>query len=199
MKKIILEIIESYEKRISAVSKIIEGSRDLIESYREHRVVMLDELRNNLAHAESLRKKDFDNMMSQILSLHKVREEEVKIILEKCVEDHRNMAEELRTMLDKKREEPQEEGQERLSRFRLMFEKIKQEQAEREKEVRQILGRFQSEQCNFMEVMNYLLRKGKNVRTQEVKSAVQNLSPGNVTKKQSCVNFKKKENHYVGR
>ncbi|MBU0490193.1 MAG: hypothetical protein KKD31_19815 [Bacteroidetes bacterium] len=195
MKKIILEIIGSYEKRISAVSKIIEGSRDLIESYREHRVVMLDELRSNLAHAESLRKKDFDNMMSQIRSLHKVREEEVKMILKKCVEDHRNMAEELRTLLEEKRRERQEEEQERLFRFRLMFEKIKKEQAEREKEVRKILGRFQSEQYNFMEVMNYLLRKGKNVRTQELKSAVQNLSSGNYYPN----NIKKKENYYVGR
>jgi len=120
-------------------------------------------------------------------------------MLHKYVENHRSMAKELRTLFGENKNKRYHEEQKRLLQFRMKLEQIKKEQEEREKEVRKILGRFQNEQDNFTEVINKLLSKGKDIRTQEVKFAVQNLSPGNVTKKQSRVNFKKKENHYVSR
>jgi len=179
MRKMILEIIDSYEKRIKSVSEIIEGAHDLMENFREQRKIMLEELRSNLAHSESLRKKDFDRIMSIIRLQHKEREAEVKSRLRNFLAAHNHMAEELRAQFDGDDSKQQNTEQDRLNRFHLSFEQIKKEQENREIEVRKILGRFQFEQKSFIETMDDLLKKGQTISTHELKCAIQVLSPKN--------------------
>jgi len=176
MRKIILEIIESYEKRINAVSDIIESAHLLVERFREKRIVMLEELRRNLAHSESLRKTDFDRIMSVIQLRHKERETEVKMMLQNFIEAHKRMAEELRTQFDRDNRKRQNTKKERLDEFHLRFEQTKKEQERREIEVKTILGRFQNEQKCFTEMIDDLLKKGQTISTHEVKCVVQNLT-----------------------
>ncbi|MCF7740936.1 MAG: hypothetical protein K9N00_03985 [Candidatus Marinimicrobia bacterium] len=190
MKKIIFEIIRSYENRIIEISKIIEGSNDLISRYREQRLEILNDLKDNLAHAVSLRKKDFEEIMAEIRMLHKKREKEVKKILDQCINNHRNMAEELRSLLEEKVSESEEQAH--ISRFRLIFKKIRKKQEKREKEVKEILERFKREQLDFMDVMHSLLEKGENIQIPEVKSAVKNLSLNG-----QYSNDNNKEDYYV--
>jgi len=178
MRKMILEIIDSYEKRIKAVSEIIEGAHDLMENFRKQRQVMLEELRSNLAHSESLREKDFDRIMSIIRLQHKEREAEVKSRLRNFLAAHNHMAEELRAQFDGDDSKQQNTEQDRLNRFHLNFEQIKKEQENREIEVRKILGRFQFEQMSFIETIDDLLKKGRHISTQEVKCVVRDLSQG---------------------
>lgn len=176
MRKIILEIIESYEKRINAVSDIIESAHLLVERFREKRIVMLEELQRNLAHSESLRKTDFDRIMSVIQLRHKERETEVKMMLQNFIEAHKRMAEELRTQFDRDNRKRQNTKKERLDEFHLRFEQTKKEQERREIEVKTILGRFQNEQKCFTEMIDDLLKKGQTISTHEVKCVVQNLT-----------------------
>jgi len=176
MQKIILEIIESYEKRINAVSDIIESAHLLVERFREKRIVMLEELQRNLAHSESLRKTDFDRIMSVIQLRHKERETEVKMMLQNFIEAHKRMAEELRTQFDRDNRKRQNTEKERLDEFHLRFEQTKKEQERREIEVKTILGRFQNEQKCFTEMIDDLLKKGQTISTHEVKCVVQNLT-----------------------
>lgn len=176
MRKIILEIIESYEKRINAVSDIIESAHLLVERFREKRIVMLEELQRNLAHSESLRKTDFDRIMSVIQLRHKERETEVKMMLQNFIEAHKRMAEELRTQFDRDNRKRQNTEKERLDEFHLRFEQTKKEQERREIEVKTILGRFQNEQKCFTEMIDDLLKKGQTISTHEVKCVVQNLT-----------------------
>jgi len=189
MRKIILEIIDSYEKRIKSVSEIIEGTHDLMENFREQRKVMLEELRSNLAHSEFLRKKDFDRIMSMIRLQHKEREAEVKSMLRNFIEAHKRMAEELRAQFNSDNQKRQNTEQERLNRFHLSFEQIKKEQEQKETEVRKILDRFRNEQKNFTETIDNLLKKGRNISTLEVKCVVHDLYLGDHNHQQQPINI----------
>lgn len=197
MRKMILEIIDSYEKRIKAVSEIIEGAHDLIENFRERRKVMLEELRSNLAHSEFLRKKDFDEILSLIHLRHKEREDEVRAMLRNYLDEHKHMANVLRAQLEGDNETRRDMEQERIHQFRLRFEQIKKEQEMREIEVKMIMGRYLSEQNGFTEVINDLLKKGQAISTHELKCAIQVLSLNKLNSQHNLVNINKKENSYV--
>lgn len=178
MKQMILEIIDSYESRIRIVNDIIEGSQELIDNYRRERESTSHELRDNLAHSESLRKKDFDKMMTRIYSRHDERERELKAMLHRYVQEHQDMATKLRSLLENPGEYGQIDEQERLAEFRSTFEQVRKEQKEREKEVREILAKYEYEQSDYFEVMNSLLNKGRDIRLPDVKRALQDFSFG---------------------
>jgi len=193
MRKIILEIIDSYEKRIKSVSEIIEGTHDLMENFRERRKVMLEELRSNLAYSEFLRKKDFDRIMSIIRLQHKEREAEVRSMLRDFIETHKRMAGELRAQFNSDNQKRPNTDQERLNRFHLSFEQIKKEQEQKETEVRKILDRFRNEQKNFTETIDNLLKKGRNISTLEVKCVVHDLYLGDHNHHQQPININRGE------
>jgi len=188
MREIILEIIESYEKRINTVGDIIESAHLLIDKFREQRIAMLEELRCNLAHAESLRKTDFDKIMSEIRRQHKERETEVKVMLQNSIEAHKRMAKELRAQFNRDNQSQQKTEQERLQRFHLSFEQIKKDQEMKEMEVRKILERYQFEQKSFTETIDDLLKKGRNITTHEVKCVARALSFLDTNQRQNTIN-----------
>ena len=81
-------IISSYEDRIAGVQSIFDTTHELIEGFqdsfldtKQEREKLKAELRENLAKSESLRKKDFDNMMQGILSAQEKKEKEVRDLL----------------------------------------------------------------------------------------------------------------------
>lgn len=199
MRKMIVEIIDSYEKRIKAVSEIIESTHNLLENFREQRQEMLEELRSNLAHSESLRKTDFNRMMINVRLRYKEREIEVKGILQNFIAAHKHMAAELRAQFNGGNNKRQNTERERLNRFHLSFEQIKREQEKNEIEVRKILDRFQNEQKNFTETIDDLLKKGRHISTQELKCVVHNLTNGNYSHQREANNNKMKENRHVNK
>ena len=67
MRKLTEEIVSSYESRISAVCTIIDNTHQMLDDFREKRSAMSTQLRETLAKEDSLRKKDFDIMMKEIL------------------------------------------------------------------------------------------------------------------------------------
>lgn len=195
MKDMILEIIDSYERRILIVNEIIEGSQELIDNYRSQRESMSEELRDNLARAQSLRRKDFDRMMNHISDHHNEREGEVREMLRRYVKEHQQMVISLRSLLSDGQKNGASAENEGLKKLRGTFEKIKKEQAERELEVKEILATYQFEQDSYAEIMNSLLRKGGEVRIPEVKAAVQNISLRNIKNQNRHLNLKKEVHH----
>ena len=88
LKSLTENIISSYESRIQSIEGIFDTTHQLLEGFQEsfldtkqEREKLSAELRENLVKNESLRRKDFDNMMQGILSTQDEREKEVRYIL----------------------------------------------------------------------------------------------------------------------
>lgn len=125
--KIAKDIVASYEARIKVVQATVEDTKRLLEEFREKRERMGQELKEALAKHESLRKKDFDEMMGDILITQSEREESVKKMLADFQDEEMKVVEGLREMLKK--------GEKlRLKDFKKTLVKIREEQEIREKE-----------------------------------------------------------------
>lgn len=178
----ILDIIESYEKQIRIVNDILESSQDLIDSYRQHRKATSKRVRDSLARSQSLRKKDFDRMMTHVHSNHNRREEEIKIMLRNYIDQNLDLASRIRRLLQNVNSDSShnENEVEKLMNLRTQLEAIKKEQRKNEQEIRQLLQTYREEQEDFFEQMNGLLQKKRDIRLQELKHAVYHLSQENI-------------------
>lgn len=127
LKDLAKDIIASYEARVKMVGEIVEDTHRTMGEFKERRQSMSKELQVILAKCESLRKKDFDRMMTDIVTRQNEREREVKEMLESFRKEEEMVAEELRSLLKK--------GEKiRIKDFKKMMLKIKQEQEKRAKE-----------------------------------------------------------------
>ena len=132
--KIAKNIVASYEARIKIVEQIAEDTKKLLEEFRHKREKMSQELKEALAGHESLRKKDFDKMMGEILMAQSKREENVKQMLSDFQEQEMTIVKNLREMLKEKGEKL------RLKDFKKTLVKIKKEQENQQKETTDQVG-----------------------------------------------------------
>ena len=131
--KIAKDIVASYEARIKVVQATVEDTKRLLEEFREKRERMSQELKEALAKHESLRKKDFDKMIEDILITQKQREENVKVMLADFQGQEMAVVSNFREMLKK--------GEKlRLKDFKKTLAKIREEQEIRQKEVPYLIG-----------------------------------------------------------
>jgi len=142
------DIVASYEARIKVIQAIAEDTQRLLEEFRQKRERMSQELKEALAQHESLRKKDFDKMMGEILTTQSEREENVKQMLADFENNEMAVVRNLREML--KRGEKL-----RLKDFKKTLAKIREEQEIRQKETPYRIGeeltRMQSEVREMLE------------------------------------------------
>lgn len=125
--KIAKDIVASYEARIKVVQAIVEDTRKLLEEFKQKREKMCQELKTALAEHESLRKKDFDKMMEDVLLTQKEREENVKTMLADFQDRETGVMSNLREMLKR--------GDKlRLKDFKKTLAKIREEQEIRQRE-----------------------------------------------------------------
>jgi len=148
LKDIADDIIASYEARVKVVGGIIEDTHKILDEFGKKREEMSDNLREVLAKSESLRKKDFNAMMQDILLTQHKREENVKKMLADFREEEVRVAERLRELLKR--------GEElRLVDFKKTLVRIRQDQAAREANtgegVRAELATMQSEVYKMLE------------------------------------------------
>ena len=125
--KIAKDIVASYEARINVVQAIVEDTRKLLEEFRNRREKMSQGLREALSKHESLRKKDFDKMMGDIVGLQSWREENVKTMLADFEDKELQVLGSLKAMLQK--------GEKlRLKDFKVTLANIRRGQEIREQE-----------------------------------------------------------------
>jgi len=146
--KIAKDIVASYKARVKVIGAIAEDTRGLLEEFKEKREKISRELKGALAKHESLRKKDFDKMMEDILMTQKEREDNVKKMLADFQIEGTVVVRNLNEMLKK--------GEKlRLKDFKKTLAKIKQEQEERQKQtpsrIKQELKTMQSEVHTMLE------------------------------------------------
>jgi nucleoid DNA-binding protein len=127
LKNLAGDIIASYEARAKVVGGIVENTHKMMDGFKEKRGTMANELQEILAKCESLRKKDFDRMMADIVAKQNEREKEVRNMLEAFRKEEEAVAEGLKQLLKK--------GEEiRIKDFKKMMVGIRQEQEKRAKE-----------------------------------------------------------------
>lgn len=176
MKNIAEDIISSYEARIQSIGAIFDTTHQLLEGFqdsfldtKQEREKLSTELRENLVKIESLRRKDFDNMMQGILSTQDEREKEVRSILKIYLNEHKEMAVALRENLSKVKDALAKGEVQRVKEFQILIKDILARQEERKEEVNSKLKEFQKEQQQMVKRLKELLVKGSELRIKDIK------------------------------
>lgn len=175
MRKLTEEIITSYESRISAVCMIIDNTHQLLGDFREKRSAMSMQLKETLSHGKSLRKKDFDNMMKDIMESQEARENETRNLLKTYLDEQKEAAKTIRENLEKHKTDRIEGEADGINDFRKIITDIQASQKSREEEVKNMLTTFRSGHKMLAESLRSLLEKGTAVRIRDVKIMLENI------------------------
>ena len=168
MKRVAQQIVLSYESRISTVGMIIDDTHQLLEDFKTKRNEMSTKLKETLAKEGSLRKKDFDSMMEEILSHQEEREKEAKDFLKTFLEEQKEMAETIKKNLA--------DGEKvRIDDFKKMLQDIQARQKVREDEVSMRLKEFQIEHKEMASSLRSLLNRGEAIRIKDFKETTKNI------------------------
>lgn len=128
LKKIAEDIAASYDERVKIVRGIAEDTQGMLREFRERREEMAKELRDILAKSESLRKKDFNTMMEDIILRQAERENGVNQILADFRQEEEMVANQLKKLLQR--------GEKlRIKDFKKTIAHIRQDQERRSEEV----------------------------------------------------------------
>ena len=158
IKKTVEDIIAFYESRVLAIERIIEETYKMVEEFKKIREEIGPTLREDLAKSKSLRKKDFDKLMSGIYLQQSQREEEVKETLMDFLKEQKRAASELKDALV----ENELEGV-RKTKFQIR---------ERIEEVEKLLGNFRKEQTEIGANLHNFLQNNESLRIKDFKQMI---------------------------
>jgi len=162
-------IIDSYEMRVKTVGALMNQANQLLRSFQSEIEDMTASLRDNLAKSESLRKKDFDSMMSSIAQRRRQTEEEAEENLKRFRVEEEEMISRLRAIV-------LNGNRPNLNDIESIREDIMKRQKEREKKIIRALKRFQIEQEDIRVALKNLLLKGENIKIKDLKIMLKSLS-----------------------
>ena len=176
MENIVDNIVSSYETRIQSIGALFDathqvllGFQDSLLDTKQEREKLNAELRESLTKNESLRRKDFDNMMQDILLTQDEREKEVRNLLSSYLHEQKEMAQDLRENLEGFRDSLAKGEAQRVKEFQEMIKEILVKQEERKDEVTFRLKEFKKEQKMLASRLKELLAKGRDLRTKDLK------------------------------
>ena len=177
MKNIVENVISSYEARIQSIGAIFDSTHQLLEGFQDglldtrgEREKIKAELRENLAKNGSLRKKDFDNMMQDILSAQEQREKQVKSLLKNYLNEQREMANALGESLGNVKGALSKGEIRRVKEFQATITEILAKQEQRKQKVSSELKEYQKNQQEMAKRLKELLAKGRELRIKDLKS-----------------------------
>jgi len=148
---------------------LMNQANQLLRSFQLEIEDMMASLRDNLAKSESLRKKDFDSMMSSVTELRQRTEEEAEENLKRFRVEEEEMISRLRNIV-------LSGSRSSLEDIKTIKEDILKRQKEREKKIIRALKRFQIEQEDIRVALKNLLSKGENVKIKDLKNMLKSLS-----------------------
>ena len=177
MKNVIESVLSSYEMRIQSIGAIFDTTHNLLQSFQEsfldtrlERERINEQLRENLARNESLRKSDFDNMMHEILAVQDRREEQVRNLLNGYLDGQQEMASSLRSNLAKIKEALAKGETQRVKEVQTTINEVLAEQEQIKQEVVLRLNEFQEGQHEMTVRLKELLVKGSEIRLKDLRS-----------------------------
>lgn len=173
---IVDKIASSYEIGIQGIEAFLEtthqlfrGFQDLVFDTTQEREGINDQLRENLAKTGSLRRKDFDNMMSAISSQQDRQEQEVRDLSKNYLNEQTSLARQLRENLRNFREALTRGESQRAKEFQTVIRAVLATQEKRKQEVISKLKEFQRQQQEMTKTLQNLLNKGRNLRVEDLK------------------------------
>lgn len=152
-------IVELYDRIVDRVVALEEETRQTVEGFKRERGELQEKLKGKLAQGESLRKKDFDLLIRDIIEKRKQREADVVRMIERFKKEEEEMASGLRQLLDKGKEI-------RIKDFKRVLAKVRARQEERSSEVEEVAeaaSRIRKEAANVLEGF----KKGREEMTAE--------------------------------
>jgi len=167
IKTVVDNILNSYETRVKVVGKVMKETTLFLKCMSREQAEMALQLRDTLAKKESLRKRDFDYLLGDIVLRNLDEEKRVNKILENFQKEE-GMIARFRNILT---------GGEKikLSEFRVLSKEILEHLDRREKEVSEVLRNFHIEQGVFLAGLRKLAKKGDQVRTKDFKAMTEGL------------------------
>ncbi|MDP2168696.1 MAG: hypothetical protein Q8J64_10240 [Thermodesulfovibrionales bacterium] len=168
MKKFAHEIVSSYEHRIAAIGEIIDNTHRMLEEFSTSKNEMSGRLKKSLAAGESLRKKDFDIMMKDIIAGHEERQRQVKEMLRTYMEEQKDRASALKRALEEKKAI-------KAGEFKEMLRDIHAGQRKREEEITGVLRDFQKEHEEMTGSLRSLLAKRQGSRIEDFKGLLNSV------------------------
>ncbi|MGD0265037.1 MAG: hypothetical protein ABSD47_08800 [Candidatus Methylomirabilota bacterium] len=190
MVRLARELIASYEARVSSVEHIIEATHEMLEAFRSQREAMRIQLRETLARAASLRRRDFDAMMQGILVGQEERQERIKEAMRGYLREHKATAQALKEALSLRLGRTQAglaNGEaKRIETVDELLGGIVARRQQREQEVTALLAEFQREQEEIARALGGLLSNGGSLKVKEFKATLK-LIRGHSTPCTPCV------------
>jgi len=168
LKTLANSILDSYEIRVGTVNALMNQAYHFLKSFQMEVEDMIVRLRDNLARAESLRKKDFDRMISDVMDRRRQSGEEA----EQCLTLFREQEEE---MICRLRKIIVGGNRSSLEDIEAIKEDISNRQKDREKMIIKALKRFQVEQEELRLGLKKLLSKGEGVKVKDFRIMLKSL------------------------
>jgi len=170
-------IISSYEARIQSVEAFFEATGQILQDFqesllstRQEREKINNQLKENLAQNGSLRKKDFDRMMSVISSYLDESEQEVRQLSQKYLNEQTKLVRQLWKGLRNFKDALTEGQAEKVKELQTLIKKILSKQDESKIEVTSKLKELQQGQQQTSKMLKELLSKGKDLRIRHFKA-----------------------------
>jgi len=175
--KVLESIISSYEARIQSVEAFFEATGQIFQDFqksllstRTERERINNQLRESLARNGSLRKKDFDRMMSVISSHLDQSEQEVRQLSQKYLNEQTKLMQQLREGLREFKDALTEGQAEKVKELQTLIKEILSKQDESKIEVTSKLKEFQQGQQQTSKMLQDLLAKGEKLRIRDFKA-----------------------------
>ena len=168
LKALANSIIDSYEMRVSTVNTLMGQANNLLKAFQIELEEMIALLRNNLAKSESLRKKDFERMISDVIERRIKRGQEAEQSFKIFQEEEGEMIARLRDIISSGNNSS-------LDDIETIREDILRRQKMREKKIVKSLKCFQVEQEELRVALKKLLSKGENVKIKDFKIMINAL------------------------
>jgi hypothetical protein len=177
-KESILEyVISSYEARIQSIEAFFETTGQIFQDFQDsllstkvEREKVNGQLRENLARNESLRKKDFDRMMSIISSYLDQSEHEARQLSRRYLIEQTKLVHQLREGLRNFKDALTEGQAQKAKELQTLIKEILSRQDENKNNVKLKLKEFQEGQQQTSKMLRDLLAKGENLRIRDFKA-----------------------------
>jgi len=183
------DIITSYETRIQKIQTAFQSSEYITESYhslfdnvhntlidlKKERDILNLKLCESLAKNGSLRKKDYNTMMSSILTSLNEKEKEAEDQFLTFIEAQKEIAQSLKTGLLGIKDIASQDSDQKITIFKEQLTQISKLQEMRKQMVIKTFTDFQNIHSRIMECLKDLLEKGDHVLAKDIKNVKNQL------------------------
>jgi len=171
------DVISSYEMRIQSIEtlfdatcQVFEGFQDSVVNTRLERDKINDQLRENLARHESLRRRDFDCMMNSVFAHMDQSEQDIRSLAKRYLNDQSELVHQLREELTSFTQALVRGQGPEVEVWHAHITEILSKQDENKVEVTAELNELQQGQQQTSKMIKDLLDKGEALRLRDFKT-----------------------------